>query len=136
MMIWKTWTLSQRRKKRNSLRVAEAEVGVLRQDVHIVITTGHESAADLQAITDEADLDLLVVGDAVLPLIEDADTEAEVVRLIVAIRGRALVHDRPIVGVTDPNRSLDQSRRRSRRRSRRNLRNPTRKRKKKVITLG
>lgn len=72
----------------------------------------------------------------VLPLIEDADTEAEVVRLIVAIRGRALVHDRPIVGVTDPNRSLDQSRRRSRRRSRRKLRNPTRKKKKKVITLG
>lgn len=34
-----------------SLRVAEAEVGVLRQDVHIVITTGHESVADLQAIT-------------------------------------------------------------------------------------
>lgn len=33
-----------------SLRVAEAEVGVLRQDVHIVITTGPESAADLQDI--------------------------------------------------------------------------------------
>lgn len=33
-----------------SLRVAEAEVGVLRQDVHIVITTEPESAADLQDI--------------------------------------------------------------------------------------
>ena len=33
-----------------SLRVAEAEVGVLRQDVHIVITTGPENAADLQDI--------------------------------------------------------------------------------------
>ena len=66
------------------------------------------------------------------PLREDAGTEAEVVRLIVAIRGRALGHDRPIVGVTDPN--LDQSRRRSRPKSRRNPKNLTRRRRKKVRT--
>jgi len=136
MMIWRTWTQSQRRKKRGSLLVAEAEVGVLRQDVRIVITTEHESEADLQAIIDEAVLDLLVVGDAVPPLIEDAGTGAEVVRLIVAIRGRALVHDRPIVGVTDPNRSPDQSRRKNRRRSRRNPKNLTRRRRKKVRAQG
>lgn len=70
------------------------------------------------------------------PLIEDAGTEAEVVRLIVAIRGRALVHDRPIVGVTDPNRSPDQSRRKNRRRSRRNPKNLTRRRRKKVRAQG
>ena len=33
-----------------SLLVAEAEVGVPRQDVHIAITTEHESAAGLQPI--------------------------------------------------------------------------------------
>ena len=70
------------------------------------------------------------------PLTEDAGTEAEVVRLIVAIRGRALGHDRPIVGVTDPNRSLDQSRLRNRRKSRRNPKNLTRRRRKKVRTQG
>lgn len=68
------------------------------------------------------------------PLREDVGTEAEVVRLIVAIRGRALGHDRPIVGVTDPN--LDQSRRRNRPKSRRNLKNLTRRRRKKVKTLA
>lgn len=134
MMIWKTWTQNQRRKKRDSLLVAEAEVGVPRQDVHIVITTEHESAAGLQPIIDEAVLGLHVVGDAVPPLREDVGTEAEVVRLIVAIRGRALGHDRPIVGVTDPN--LDQSRRRNRPKSRRNLKNLTRRRRKKVRTRG
>lgn len=41
-----------------SLRVAEAEVGVLRQDVHIVITTGPESAADLQDIIGRYSFDL------------------------------------------------------------------------------
>lgn len=70
------------------------------------------------------------------PLIEDAGTGAEVVRLIVAIRGRALVPDRPIVGVTDPNRSPDQSRRKNRRRSRRNPKNLTRRRRKKVRAQG
>ena len=70
------------------------------------------------------------------PLTEDAATEAEVVRLIVATLGRALGHDRPIVGVTDPSRSLDRSRRRNRRKNQRNLINPTRGRKKKVRAQG
>lgn len=73
------------------------------------------------------------------PHIEDADTEAEVVRLIVAIRGRALGRDRPIVGVTDPSRSLGRSRRRNRRKSQRNptnLINQTRGRKRKARAEG
>lgn len=73
------------------------------------------------------------------PHIEDADTEAEVVRLIVAIRGRALGRDLPIVGVTDPSRSLDRSRPRNRRKSQRNpinLINPTRGRRKKARAEG
>lgn len=68
------------------------------------------------------------------PLREDVGTEAEVVRLIVAIRGRALGHDRLIVGVTDPN--LDQSHRINRPKSRRNPKNLTRRRRKKVTTQG
>lgn len=70
------------------------------------------------------------------PLIEDAVTEVVVVRLIVAIQGRALGRDRHIVGVTDPSRNLDRSHRRNRRKNRRNPINRTRKRIKKVRALG
>lgn len=131
MMIWKMLNQSQMRKKNDSLRVAEAEVGVIRQGVRIAITTGTENAADHLHITDEVDPDPLAVGAGVPHPIEDVDIEVVVDHLIVAIQGHALAHDRHIVGVTDP--SLDQNHRRSRHpRSQRNQRNPTNRTRKRI----
>ena len=68
-------------------------------------------------------------------LLKGVDTEAEVVRRIVAIPGRALGRVRPIVGVTVQSRSHDQGLRKSRQRNRRSPTNPTRNERRKARTV-